>query len=155
MTFDGSPTGGGATVQLAVRLRSDRVRAPIAFYWSTQWSRDDEKLLGASIGAASSQAKWEAYSLLLAVKTWLPILRACASQLALCGDALGVLADAMKFRAREPVLNKLMAELALTIAPFGFEMSTIHVWSKQNDVCDSLSRLERGGCDSRRTEPGI
>ena len=77
------------------------------------------------------------------MKTWLPILRTCESQLALCGDALGVLADAMQFRAREPVLNKIMAELALIVAPFGFEMSTTHVWSKQNDVCDRLSRLER------------
>ena len=78
---------------------------------------------------------------MLAIKTWMPILSTFESQLALCGDALGVLADAMKFRAKELVLNKLMAELALSIAPYGFEISTAHVWSKQNDMCGKLSRL--------------
>ena len=66
LTCDGSPTGGGATSQLAVPLRSDRCKAPTALYWATQRTHDDEKLIGASVGAASSQAKWEAYSLLLA-----------------------------------------------------------------------------------------
>ena len=117
LTFDGSPSGGGATVQLAVQLRADRVKAPISFCWATRWPHDDENLAGASVEAARSQAKkWEAYSLLLAVKTWLPISQVCESQLALCGDALGVLADAMQFRACEPVLIKMMAEWALTIA---------------------------------------
>ena len=74
------------------------------------------------------------------MKTWLPILRASASQLAFCGDALGVLHDAMLFRAHEPILNKTMVELALAIAPFGFEMSTVHVWSRHNTTIDWLSR---------------
>ena len=60
LTFDGSPSGGGATVQLAVPLRADRVKAPISFYWATRWTHDDESLLGASVGAARAQAKWEA-----------------------------------------------------------------------------------------------
>ena len=40
------------------------------------------------------------------------------------------------------ILNKLMAELALTVAPFGFELSTIHAWSMHNETCDWLSRAE-------------
>ena len=139
ITFDGSPVGGGATIQLAVPLRGDRCRHPIAFYWATVWTAADEKLLRANIGDAGSQAKWEAFSLLLAVATWLPILSAAESQLAFCGDALGVLADALRFRAKEPVLNKIMAELALFIAPFGYETSTVHIWSALNATCDWLS----------------
>ena len=80
--------------------------------------------------------------MLLAIMTWRPILKATESQLAFCGDALGVLIDAMKFRAREPMLNKLIAELALVVAPFGFELSTIHAWPRHNETCDWLSRAE-------------
>ena len=70
------------------------------------------------------------------------MLKATESHLAFCDDALGVLIDAMKFRAREPMLNKLMAELAPVVAPFGFELSTIHAWSMHNVSCDWLSRAE-------------
>ena len=56
------------------------------------------------------------------MKAWLPILEVAESQLAICGDALGVLVDALNFRAREPILNRVMAELALIIAPFGIEL---------------------------------
>ena len=142
ISFDGSPSGGGATIQLAVPVRADRTKFPITFYWSTHWKHDDERLISAKIGAAASQAKWEAYSLLLAVMIWRPILKATESQLAFCGDALGVLIDAMKFRAREPILNKMMAELALVVAPFGFELTTIHTWSMHNETCDWLSRAK-------------
>ena len=127
-------------------MRADRTKFPVAFYWSTRWKQDDEKLIGAKIGAAASQAKWEAYALLLAVMTWRPILKATESQLAFCGDALGVLIDAMKFRAREPMLNKLMAELALVVAAFGFELTTIHTWSMHDETCDWLSRVETDEC---------
>ena len=34
----------------------------------------------------------------------------------------------------------MMAELSLAIAPFGFEMSAVHVWSRHNATCDWLSR---------------
>ena len=68
----------------------------------------------------------------LVVHVWAPILQAQESQLAFCGDALGVLVDAMRFKAKEPFLNRMMAELARVLAPLGFELSTIHVWSAQN-----------------------
>ena len=125
---------------MAVSNRADRKKFPRVFHWKTRWSATDEALLAAKIGEAASQAKWEAYSLLLAVLTWLPILEVAESQLAFCGDALGILGDALRFRAREPVLNKIMAELALAIAPYGFETASVHVWSRHNEICDDLSR---------------
>ena len=40
------------------------------------------------------------------------------------------------------MLNKMMAKLALVVAPYGFELSTIHAWSIHNATCDELSRAK-------------
>ena len=140
ITFDGSPTGGGAFIQLAVPPAAARATHPVSYHWSAVWSAADERLLGAKIGDCASQARWEAYALLRAVRVWRPILQVSESQLTICGDALGVLHDARSFRARDPVLNRIMAELALHVAPLGFSIATVHVWSEHNATCDALSR---------------
>ena len=57
------------------------------------------------------------------------------------GDALGVLHDAQKFRAADPVLNKIMAEIALLLAPLGRDIQAIHLWTQRNTTCDMLSRF--------------
>ena len=62
------------------------------------------------------------------------------SQLAFCGDALGVLQHAVSFKARDPMLNGIMAELALQVAPMGFIVSATHAGSECNATCDALSR---------------
>ena len=41
ISFDGSPSGGGATVQLAVPVRADRTKFPVALR-STRWKQEDE-----------------------------------------------------------------------------------------------------------------
>ena len=64
--------------------------------------------------------------------------------LAIMGDALGVLHDARRFRAKDKVLNLIMAELALIIAPMGQELRTAHLWTQRNSTCDLLSRLAEG-----------
>ena len=60
------------------------------------------------------------------------------------GDALGVLHDARRFRAHDPVLNEIMAELALTFAPPGQDIRTLHLWTQRNQTCDALSSLAKG-----------
>ena len=144
ITFDGSPTGGGATIQLALPSLERRTMHPISFHWSVKWSPEDETLLEAHIGDCASQARWEAYALLKAVRVWRPILRVSDSQLAFCGDALGVLHDAVSFKARDPMLNRIMAELALQIAPLGLSVSAIHTWSECN-ATRLESRARQGG----------
>ena len=140
-------------IQLAVAASSRREVQPVSFHWSTVWSADDESLIGAKIGDCASQARWEAYALLRAVRVWKPILQVANSQLAFCGDALGVLHDAISFKARDPMLNKIMAELALQVAPLGFVITAIHTWSKSNATCDALSR-EHGAADQLPTLAG-
>ena len=63
--------------------------------------------------------------------------------LAIIGDALGVLHDAVKLRAKDPVLNAIMGDLALLIAPTGKDIRCAHIWTQRNVTCDALSRLQK------------
>ena len=59
-------------------------------------------------------------------------------------EALGILHDTRNFRAKDKILNEVMAELALFIAPMGQELRTVHLWTQRNSTCDILSRLSEG-----------
>ena len=48
-----------------------------------------------------------------------------------------------RFRAKDPILNELMAELALVVAPLGVELQAMHLWTQRNRTCDALSRLTK------------
>ena len=61
-------------------------------------------------------------------------------RLAVRGDALGVLQDVLKSKAKDRVLNCLAHEMALITAPLGTDLRAAHVWSEQNQICDQLSR---------------
>ena len=74
---------------------------------------------------------------------WQRTLRESQGALAIMGDALGVLHDARRFKAKDKVLN-IMAELAPIIAPMGQELRTAHLWTQRNSTCDLLSRLAEG-----------
>ena len=54
-------------------------------------------------------------------QAWLPVRKTCDSRVQLVGVALGVLCDALTFRARDPVLNRMRGELALRVAPSGLD----------------------------------
>ena len=60
------------------------------------------------------------------------------------GDALGVVYDALKLRSGDRVLNQVMGELALVLAPMGQHLLGAHIWSERNEVCDKLSRMQPG-----------
>ena len=96
-------------------------------------------------GGSAGQARLEALTLLISVATWRPLLAASQGTLTFVGDALGVLHDALRFKAREPVLNGIISEMALEIAPFRADLRAAHVWSERNSLCDALSRLTAGG----------
>ena len=65
-------------------------------------------------------------------------------RIAILGDALGILYDVVKFRARDTVLNNIAGEIALILAPTGNDLRAAHLWTQRNVVCDGLSRLGRG-----------
>ena len=57
---------------------------------------------------------------------------------------MGVLQGAVVFRAQDPVINAIFMELALLFAPKGAELSAMHIWSENNTLADTLSRLAEG-----------
>ena len=71
------------------------------------------------------------------------MLKTCDSKVHLVGDALGVLCDALMFRARDPALNRMIGELALRVAPIGLESGALQCWFEWNQLCDYLSLADR------------
>eukprot|EP00972_Heterocapsa_arctica_P029743 4380429-Heterocapsa_arctica.AAC.1 len=67
-------------------------------YFATKWTPSDEALLGAKIGSPGSQATWEAFTLLLALRQWADSPQ--RGPVRILGDALGVLAGVTKFSAK-------------------------------------------------------
>ena len=92
----------------------------------------------------SGQARLEAYTLLVALTTWRDTLASTQGTVAILGDALGVLYDVMKLKARDVVLNSLAGEMALILSPIGMDTRTAHLWTQRNCVCDALSRMNGG-----------
>ena len=93
-------------------------------------------------GDPGGQARCEAFALLHALTAWRKILGSTQGELAVLGDALGVLYDVMRLKARDPVLNAMAADMALLLAPLSLDVRVAHVWTQRNSVCDALSRLE-------------
>ncbi len=145
ITFDGSLSGGGAVLQTGVRDIHRATEAPIITYWTEAWQREDFELMQVAQGDSAGQARWEAFTLLQCVASWRELLTTAQGRLVILGDALGVLCDAVKFRAKDAKLNEVMAELALLVAPMGHELEAAHIWSERNSTCDALSRLTAGG----------
>ena len=141
ITFDGSLSGGGATLQVGLRDLSEATTSPIVSCWQYRWDPTDFALLQLRPGDPGGQARVEAYTLLLALCTWQPVLTESQGTLAILGDALGVLYDVMKLKAKDPVLNAVAAEMALVLAPLGMDVRVAHLWTQRNQVCDMLSRL--------------
>ena len=141
VTFDGSLTGCGATIQFGVQSLHDIAQTPILTYFSLRWTVADLALVKLKQGDPAGQARLEALALLTALNTWAKLIADARGKLVVRGDALGVLFDVLRFRARDAVLKDLAGEMALVAAPWGVDLRAVHIWSHMNEVRDSLSRL--------------
>ena len=83
----------------------------------------------------------EAYTLLASFWAWRKLLAEANGGLAIVGDALGVVYDALKLRSADSQLNAIMGEIALILAPMGKHLTGAHMWSERNATCDALSRM--------------
>ena len=113
-------------------------------FFSVAWGPAEEVLLEAPIGDSSGQARWEAYTVLLAVSTWRRLFANPVNRVILVGDAEGVLHGAVTLHSKDPVINKVFGEVALLIGPSGGCLKAVHYWSEDNEVADALSRSSQG-----------
>ena len=80
----------------------------------------------------------------MAIATWSPVVFSSRGKLLVLGDALGILQAAVRFKAKDAGINALYMEMALLFAPHGAELSAVHVWSENNVLADTISRLDEG-----------
>ena len=103
ITFDASLTGAGATLQSGLKTVEEAAIKPIISYWHAHWSDRDLATVKATRGEARGQAVLEAYALLLSVSTWAKILEQAQGALHIRGNALGVLQNMLRFKAKVEV----------------------------------------------------
>ena len=141
ITFGGTLTGGGATLRAGVTNVKEANKHPLITYWHGKWSDTELRVLQVVRGEPSGQARLEAYTLLVSFWCWRKLLAEANGGLAIVGDALGVVYDALKLRSSDRILNAVMGELALVLAPMGKHLTGAHLWSERNSTCDALSRM--------------
>ena len=122
-------------------------------YLAVGWGPAEAALLVCKVGSPDGQARWEAYTALLAVAAWLDLVTDPCVDALLVGDALGVLHGAVALHSQDPIINKVFGEIALLLAPSGASLGALHWWSEENAIADALSRLPQGaglpGCCRR------
>ena len=131
-------------MQTAVYDLHKATSQPFMTYWQGEWSAADLSTVQVQSGDPAGQARLEAFTLLVSIFLWRQIFSEAQGRLAIVGDALGMLHDALKLRAKDPVLNSIMCELALVLAPTGQSIQGAHIWSERNSICDELSRMTEG-----------
>ena len=144
ITFDASLTGGGATLQVGLNSLDQATTKPVVAYWHDSWTESDFKTVQVRPQDPGGQASLEALTLLISVATWIDVLKTSQGAVNVLGDALGILHNAMRFKAKHPVLNAVAGELATLVAPLGLDIRAAHIWSERNTICDELSRLQQG-----------
>ena len=117
VTFDGSLSGGGAFLQVGVPSLEQAASCEIVSYRACPWTDQELEMLGVNRGDPAGQAKLEALTLGTAVNTWQPVLAKAQGRLAFRGDALVILFDMLRYRAKDSVLNDLAGALAPLVAP--------------------------------------
>ena len=87
------------------------------------------------------------------VYTWQTDLLTAGGPRTIHGDAQGVLQAVVAQRARNPLLNLIVAEIQVVLGPTANSITAVHLWSEENQTCDALSRLHEGSCvpDELRT----
>jgi hypothetical protein len=136
MEVDASPWGGGAVLWLGPP-EGRHTRRPQE-YMAIVWDKGDEMLLQAVIGMPHGQARWEAYMFTLAMRQW------CHSDLVgrivMVGDAEGVISSLCRFSSKDSIINDMAKEIGLMLAPWGYALEGVHIWSENNTWADALSR---------------
>ena len=74
ITFDGSLTGGGATLQTGISDLNEAHLSLVVAFWADQWDASDRAAMRASEHDPADQPKVEAYTLLYSIVVWTRVL---------------------------------------------------------------------------------
>ena len=118
LEVDASTTGGGAAWWVGARHVAHS-NPPVA-YGVTQWTAEDEALLGSERRDPAHQATWEAFMVLLAIRHFVTVQ--VRGRIVLVGDALGVWFGMVRFCAKSKKINEIAKEVAMHLAPLGHEL---------------------------------
>ena len=112
-------------------------------YIIIEWDKKHEHLINGEIGKPDHQASWEALMYVIAIKTWVD--KQTVGKITMIGDASGVIFDLIAMKAKSDVVNNLLKEAAMHLAPLGLDLFGVHIWAERNTAADQLSRASREG----------
>ena len=125
-------------------------------YFATAWTDSDCDRLGIIVGDHRFQTVVEAYAVLIGVRAWVGHWALEPTVVVVKSDSLAALGAAQRGGStKSPALNRILKELALTIAavPSGLRLSFQHVAGVRNEWADALSRLAQPGSGARVPPP--
>ena len=141
LEVDASTTGGGAACWIGARCRAQQ--GPPDAFVTTEWTQEDEVLLGTRRRDPAYQATWEAFMVLLAIRHF--VTAKVRGRIWLVGDAMGVWFGMVRFDAKAKQINEIAKEVAMHLAPLGHDLIGVHIGSEANTLADLLSRVAESG----------
>ena len=133
--MDASPWGLGGILIIDSRVYG---------YFGVRLTRHDERIHSAKIGSDESQQIFEALTILVAFRVWLPLIKQKRVVLTLTSDNMSALAMGAKLKITASTL--IARELALTLCEAAFQPRVIqHLPGVMNGHADALSRLFQPG----------
>ena len=134
---DASTTGGGG-----ILLDADGTPHR---WWAAPFLSSLLDRVGVKAGIPGRMTVYELLTLLLSIKLWSPYLKKCRIGVVAQLDSESALRVAVKLASSDKVINRLAAELALTLEQWGLEALTGQHWRNVINIeADALSRLQEG-----------
>ena len=134
---DASTTGGGG-ILLDASGKPHR-------WWAAKFPPALLGRVGVEAGIPGRMTVYELLTLVLSIKLWTPYLKRCRIGVVAQLDSESALRVAVKLASPDKVINRVAAELSLTIEQWGLETLTgQHYRNLINIEADALSRLQEG-----------
>ena len=132
ITWDASPWGMGATLQVAGQFVQ---------FFAIPINETDEEVLKTKSGGCEGQQVWEALAGLVALRLWARFWTGQRARLHVRGDKMGALTLFSTLKASSPALSLISREFALDLGTAEYRPDLIqHIPGIVNKITDVLSR---------------
>ena len=137
ITWDASPWGMGATLQVAGQFVQ---------FFAIRIDELDEEVLKTKSGGCEGQQVWEALAGLVALRLWARFWTGQRARLHVRGDNMGALTLFSTLKASSPALSLISREFALDLGTAEYRPDLIqHIPGIVNKITDALSRRYQPG----------